>query len=79
MGDPLAVTPVAANYPIVITVVLSLLGTTVLTWCLGNKKLPIFIGQSTNFSAVRIKTVESWRTLSYPRWRITSRISDFAN
>ena len=35
MGDPLAVTPVAANYPIVITVVLSLLGTTVLTWCLG--------------------------------------------
>ena len=37
MGDPLAVTPVAANYPIVLTVVLSLLGTTILTWCLGKK------------------------------------------
>ena len=37
MEDPLAVTPVAANYPIVITVVLSLLGTTILTWCLGKK------------------------------------------
>lgn len=35
MGDPLAVNPVTANYPIVITVVLSLLGTTILTWCLG--------------------------------------------
>jgi hypothetical protein len=36
MGDDnLTVTPVAANYPIVITVCLSLFGTTVLTWCLG--------------------------------------------
>lgn len=35
MGDPLAVTPVETNYPIVVTVCLSLFGTTVLTWCLG--------------------------------------------
>jgi len=35
MGDALTVTPVPANYPLVITVCLSLLGTTVLTWCLG--------------------------------------------
>lgn len=34
-GDPLTVTPVPTNYPIVITVCLSLFGTTVLTWCLG--------------------------------------------
>jgi len=36
MSDSLAVTPVSANYPIVVTVCLSLFGTTVLTWCLGN-------------------------------------------
>ena len=35
MADALTVNPVPANYPIVITVCLSLLGTTVLTWCFG--------------------------------------------
>jgi hypothetical protein len=67
LGDPLTVTPVAANYPIVITVVLSLLGTTVLTWCLG--KPPHHQWTKLNFIAVRIKSIESWRAVSYPRWR----------
>ena len=53
MGDPLAVTPVPADYPIVITVVLSLLGTTILTWCLGKIQFScynqlIFSGENQN-------------------------------
>jgi hypothetical protein len=66
MGDVVGVTPVEANYPLVITVCLSLFGTTVLTWCFGK----ISYLQSLTVIAVRVKMIDSWRNLSYARWRI---------
>jgi hypothetical protein len=39
MSSTIGVSPVEANYPLVITVCLSLLGTTVLTWCFGTISL----------------------------------------
>jgi len=74
MSDPLAVTPVAANYPIVVTVCLSLFGTTVLTWCLGTRHPEpnsFFVMRRLIVTAVRTKSIESWRNLSYPRWRMS--------
>jgi len=65
MSD-LEVTPVSASYPLVITVCLSLFGTTLLTWCFGTIWLSLNI---ISRSASRVKTIESWRNLSYTRWR----------
>jgi len=73
-SDPLAVTPVTANYPVVVTVCLSLFGTTVLTWCLGTRHPQpnrFFVMRRLIVTAVRTKSIESWRNLSYPRWRIS--------
>jgi predicted ferric reductase len=54
------------DYPVILTVCLFLAGTTILTWCFG-----IYPGSSVGLIvAVRSKSVESWRTLSYTRWRI---------
>ena len=77
MGDNLSVTPVEANYPIVITVCLSLFGITVLTWCLGK-----IISLKANLAyvlAVRTKSIESWRHLSYTRYRMSLEFHHFVN
>jgi hypothetical protein len=55
------------DYPVILTVFLFLAGTTILTWCFGKD---ILFGEGANCLAVRSKTVESWRTLSYTKWRI---------
>lgn len=52
------------QYPVV-TVCLFLFGTTVLTYCFGiipDSRRIVMV-------AVRSMSVESWRTLSYSRWR----------
>jgi hypothetical protein len=65
MSDTPVVIPVTANYPLTVTVCISLFSITILTWCFGKSCYEL-----ANVLAVRTKAVESWRHLSYSRWRI---------
>jgi hypothetical protein len=52
------------EYPVIVTILLVLLGTTVLTYCFSTARLIMLI------TAVRIHSVESWSRLTYTKWRI---------
>ena len=54
----------SGGYPIIVSLCLSLFGTTVLTWCFG-MALRIFF----NELAERARSIESWKKLSYSQWR----------
>jgi hypothetical protein len=60
---------VSAEYPVIITVFLFLLGTTVLTYCFGILVPNVRRGTGVNCLAVRTHDIESWRGLAYAQWR----------
>ena len=63
------------GFPLLMTVCLFLVSTTILTWCFCMDSM-FWVGIGVLIVAVRTSGVVSWRNLPYPRWRMAPEVKD---